>query len=599
MRQVYALLCCCIGFLIPASATTIIPYPHLGTVIDASDAVVAVRATHASVVSEGEMTWKEHGFDVIESFKGPLTAGQGVSLRPAAIVTPQGPLAVPGDFEPEVGLTYLVFLDYSAGYWRPVMYSYYVFESKAGPDGADYWVPVNASLTLEVLARPDGQPAEPLRVYARQPLLDLISTYVAAAPGTVSWNGAVAATGWNTADFEVADRALPIGCDFQIGPLPLSRFKFPMLIEMYYDPTAAPANAEALITGTINYMNTNYPGIFITYGGAAEFAPDCSDNTVAGTDFTAFENTLNGYYTILVFFEDPCNQIVNINACAGPLGVGGSYQFSTTHVYKGDVWQDAAYGYVVVNNGVPGCLSQQNFERFLAHETTHAFKMDHLDAVLYPNQNMNPLCCNAINVKDKECMNYVYEPTGQIPVPVELVDFTARTVGQRVALTWETAVEVNTAAFIIQRSTDGIHFDDLLQVTARNSAQGGTYEVYDEQPWRGTNYYRLVEIEGSGNRQNLGVRVVTVENGSVRYALQPNPVDGKRLLLSASAGLEAIESIEIYDAAGRLARRMLQPAVPAGSANQLEIDVETLPRGVFWLRVMQQGQAETVKFVRQ
>lgn len=137
-------------------------------------------------------------------------------------------------------------------------------------------------------------------------------------------------------------------------------------IRVYYDVTNAPADAADRLNGTLTTLNAEYPGLDLISGGATNFTPDCSDNSVAGLDFVNFSNALNGIQTIIVFFEDPCNELLDLAACAGTYGIGGGYTLSNTHTYKSDTWFNAAWGYAVVNNGARACLDATEYEQ-VAH----------------------------------------------------------------------------------------------------------------------------------------------------------------------------------------------------------------------------------------
>ena len=126
--------------------------------------------------------------------------------------------------------------------------------------------------------------------------------------------------------------------------------------------------------------------------------------------------------------------------------------------------------------------------------------MDHLDAALYPNQNMNPSCCNAINTKDMECMNYAYPGS----LPVALSSFEARLLGnERVELKWVTQTEKNNANFTVQRSTDGLTFEKLAELPGTNATTGGTYAWIDEHPQPGVNYYLLSQTDFDAYAERL------------------------------------------------------------------------------------------------
>lgn len=57
-----------------------------------------------------------------------------------------------------------------------------------------------------------------------------------------------------------------------------------------------------------------------------------------------------------------------------------------------------------------------------------------------------------------------------IPLPVQLLSFDAKPIGNNVRLSWETASEINSAYFEVQRSTDMSEFIALKRIDAANNS---------------------------------------------------------------------------------------------------------------------------------
>ena len=92
---------------------------------------------------------------------------------------------------------------------------------------------------------------------------------------------------------------------------------------------------------------------------------------------------------------------------------------------------------------------------------------------------------------------FLYPSSGIFPV--ELLDFRAELVDERVKLNWETLLEENVDQFFIERNSDALAFEPIHQVKAiGNSSELRAYETYDEHPVRGANYYRLKSLDFDG-----------------------------------------------------------------------------------------------------
>lgn len=141
-------------------------------------------------------------------------------------------------------------------------------------------------------------------------------------------------------------------------------------------------------------------------------------------------------------------------------------------------------------------------------------------------------------------------PTTPIPLPVELVGFTAKAQADSVTINWQTASEKNCFGFFLERSTDGLAYAPLHFVAGHGtSAHANYYQLRDGLPQLRTHYYRLRQVDVGGKQQYSPV----VSIAPVRPAaasVYPNPArDQARITVPAGT------AVQLYDAAGRLARQ--------------------------------------------
>ena len=89
---------------------------------------------------------------------------------------------------------------------------------------------------------------------------------------------------------------------------------------------------------------------------------------------------------------------------------------------------------------------------------------------------------------------------GEIPVPLELVNFTVVKSGIKLDIKFTTTVETGGPYFTIEKSKDGKEFTKLVDIPAIQS--GTTYSDYyetDYQPYNGVSYYRIKQTDEAGN----------------------------------------------------------------------------------------------------
>jgi hypothetical protein len=175
------------------------------------------------------------------------------------------------------------------------------------------------------------------------------------------------------------------------------------------------------------------------------------------------------------------------------------------------------------------------------------------------------------------------------PLPVVLTSFAA-TAGASgtVRLAWATASEVNSQAFEVERSLDGVAFSKVGQVAAAGtSSTARTYGLLDAALPAGASqlYYRLRQVDQDGTAHYSPVCAVR-PGTSADLRLYPNPAPGgAATLLGAAPGTV----VTVLDALGRAVATA--PADASGTAAL----PGGLPAGVYVVRAGQQALRLTVE----
>ncbi|WP_169720014.1 FG-GAP-like repeat-containing protein [Dyadobacter alkalitolerans] len=131
-------------------------------------------------------------------------------------------------------------------------------------------------------------------------------------------------------------------------------------------------------------------------------------------------------------------------------------------------------------------------------------------------------------------------------LPVELIRFDAKVVEKQVDLTWETATEVNSDYFELQRSEDGKKWEQIGMVySAGDSKKPNTYSFVDFKPQIGLNYYRLKMVDRDKTFAYSSIKAVTLEGKET--SLFPNPVSNTLNIDSEVPNTEIV----IFDVSGK------------------------------------------------
>ncbi len=140
-----------------------------------------------------------------------------------------------------------------------------------------------------------------------------------------------------------------------------------------------------------------------------------------------------------------------------------------------------------------------------------------------------------------------------IVLPLRLLSFSSNETSQNlVQLNWQTTNEINTSHFIVQHSVNGITFNNIGRVEARNTSGTNDYSLRDTSPIDGVNFYRLqmVDIDGKTTYSSI---IKIVFSGKSELQVFPNPAKNVITL----SGLENKGTIKIIAADGKLVKQIV------------------------------------------
>lgn len=181
-------------------------------------------------------------------------------------------------------------------------------------------------------------------------------------------------------------------------------------------------------------------------------------------------------------------------------------------------------------------------------------------------------------------------------LPVNLISFKATCETDDALLQWQTATEVNSASFIVQKSTDANIWTNLQSVAASNSANGASYSFKDNAPSAST-YYRLKIIDKDGSFNYSPIFNGGCSGAAMPFVVYPNPAhDFATARLSVRQAGNAL--ISVYGINGQLISQhdwTLQIGL-----NSFELPgMAVLPTGSYVVTVLLNGQKMQTKLVKE
>ncbi len=197
--------------------------------------------------------------------------------------------------------------------------------------------------------------------------------------------------------------------------------------------------------------------------------------------------------------------------------------------------------------------------------------------------------------------NITLGTTSPTVLPVTLVSFTAQAVLNEgkygVILNWRTAAEINNDFFTIERSTDGINFEYVLEMPgAGNSTSINNYITVDEDPYKGVSYYRLKQTDFNGASEYFDMVSVNISNID-DLTLFPNPVTSDLNISLKSKSEQSEIYVKIYNIQGSLIVNQKNALVKG--LNEIAVDMNKYSQGLYFVTVEYGNQIQKLKFLKE
>lgn len=189
------------------------------------------------------------------------------------------------------------------------------------------------------------------------------------------------------------------------------------------------------------------------------------------------------------------------------------------------------------------------------------------------------------------------------PLPVELVSFNAFEEDCNIRLNWITETEIDNDFFLVQKSKDGVNYEEIARVQgAGSTVQSQEYTYMDTQVGV-RNYYRLVQVDFDGKQTVFETKFIesscySDSDVNTISELFPNPVNQSEMVnikfFTDQIATNAV--FVITDMLGREVDRQEAPVVEG--PNLLSYNPEKLGDGTYFLQI--QGDdwfTETKKFI--
>lgn len=184
-----------------------------------------------------------------------------------------------------------------------------------------------------------------------------------------------------------------------------------------------------------------------------------------------------------------------------------------------------------------------------------------------------------------------------IPLPVDLISFTAECRQEMVEVKWATASEVNCSHFLLERSEDGSNYIYVSRIEGNGTTS--TISQYSMTlPGTGVSYYRLTQVDYDGKTESFTPVLSICEslNYSELIGLHPNP-SSSIVNIDLAPHQSGLVRFRIYDALGALVVNETRQ-VKDDLQRQI-VDISSLSAGVYHFTMETADRSYSAVLLRQ
>lgn len=172
-------------------------------------------------------------------------------------------------------------------------------------------------------------------------------------------------------------------------------------------------------------------------------------------------------------------------------------------------------------------------------------------------------------------------PGNEAPLPIELLDFTAKYENGIIYLSWTTSSETENDYFTIEKSRDAVNWNPINKINgAGNSRETKSYNLTDNKPFIGISYYRLKQTDFDGKFTYSKIETIYFDKPEGQeITIYPNPTNNRITILGSAT---EIKTITIYSISGQDVTSITK--VLSKGEGKVVLDLSQLTPGIYNLK---------------
>jgi hypothetical protein len=170
--------------------------------------------------------------------------------------------------------------------------------------------------------------------------------------------------------------------------------------------------------------------------------------------------------------------------------------------------------------------------------------------------------------------------------------------GMTVELSWATMMESGVSYFAIQRSNDGVNFQDIDSIESKMNISTHDYQLMysyqDVHPLTGTSYYRIKVVGKNGYNNQSAIVLIknTLGEGTKIY---PTVVQNNMVFVESDKSLRSV-TMEFFDLSGKKISETNWASLYGKQNTQISRS-GNLPTGTYVVRLTANGQPVKTQIV--
>lgn len=184
------------------------------------------------------------------------------------------------------------------------------------------------------------------------------------------------------------------------------------------------------------------------------------------------------------------------------------------------------------------------------------------------------------------------------PLPVSLTNFTGKRINDNIQLEWYTLSEKNNDYFEVERSRNGIEFQNRGHVKGFGTSNSvNRYHFSDTDDETPVLYYRLQQFDFDGTRSTSHV-IALPKTGKNNFtaSIYPNPSDGNLQVIRA-IGVDGMLNLTITDLGGRIITQQTWNADQNGVVLEFAEEKSNFAPGCYLAVFRNEQKVQTIKLM--